>query len=234
MLHALAIAALLILAHGPQALMDISFQLSFISVLAIALVLRWKQGLGQELPQTDEPLWRKARRWLIDYAWLTAGVTLATLPLVAYYFNQVAWLGLWANLIVVPFAGFILVPLGLLSAFTLLIFGGSLVAARPVQPELVRLIGRPRPVVKHDTRCGVACGVTCRACHRAVLCCPHRCMPSKHAEGLARRRPPCHAPVCRLVELVTSPGDTQERDTEGGAAPGPRPPLGFYALDLRG
>ncbi len=125
LLHALAVAALLILAHGPQALMDISFQLSFISVLAIALVLRWKQGLGQELPQADEPLWRKARRWLIDYAWLTAGVTLATLPLVAYYFNQVAWLGLWANLIVVPFAGFILVPLGLLSAFTLLIFGGN-------------------------------------------------------------------------------------------------------------
>ena len=42
LLHALAVSAVVILAHEPKALLDISFQLSFSAVLAIALVLRWQ------------------------------------------------------------------------------------------------------------------------------------------------------------------------------------------------
>ena len=125
LLHALAVAALLILLHDPRALLDISFQLSFVSVLAIGLVLRWREDSGEEDARGDETFRDTAGRWLRDYAWMTGGVTLATLPLVAYYFNQIAWLGLVGNLLVVPFAGFILVPLGLGSALTLLCLGGD-------------------------------------------------------------------------------------------------------------
>jgi competence protein ComEC len=46
--HALSAAALAILLHDPQALFDISFQLSFLSVFAIAGWLSW--------PATHEPL----------------------------------------------------------------------------------------------------------------------------------------------------------------------------------
>ncbi len=143
-LHALAVAALLILIQDPRALLDISFQLSFVSVLAIGLVLRWRDDPGQDEARMRESFRgkaiRKALRWLRDYAWMTGGVTLATLPLVAYYFNQIPWLGLVANLLVVPFAGFIVVPLGLGSALTLLVLGGDTLPFGPLNHACLDLM----------------------------------------------------------------------------------------------
>ncbi len=136
LLHALAAAALLILIYDPQALWDISFQLSFVSVLAIALLIRWqavREPSDNDIATTPR---ENAQRWLWTYARLTGGVTLATIPLVAYYFNQIAWLGLLANLIVVPLAGFVLVPVGLFSAFGLLVFGGESLPLGPLNQTL--------------------------------------------------------------------------------------------------
>ncbi len=125
LLHALAAAALLILLHDPGAILDISFQLSFTSVLTIALILRWRGTLDEGEVPAEGRLPERLARWLREYAWITGGVTLATLPLVAYHFNQIAWLGLLANLVVVPLAGLVVVPLGLLSAVALLMDGGA-------------------------------------------------------------------------------------------------------------
>ncbi|MDQ6734881.1 MAG: DNA internalization-related competence protein ComEC/Rec2, partial [Nitrospirota bacterium] len=124
----LAVAAWLILLHDPKALFDISFQLSFLSVLAIALVLqRTHQEDGVDDGDQSVPSSRidRFRNWLQSYCWMTGGVTLATLPVVAYYFNQIPWVGLIGNLIVVPIAGFVLVPVGLASAIWYLIAGGA-------------------------------------------------------------------------------------------------------------
>ena len=41
--------------------------------------------------------------------------SLATGPLVAHYFNQVSFAGILSNMVVVPFAGMVVVPLGLFS-----------------------------------------------------------------------------------------------------------------------
>jgi len=131
--HALALAAGLIVLHDPVAIYDISFQLSFLSVLAIAL---W---LGRGAP--EDPLEeRPASRWSI---WLGAGreavvmsavVTLVTIPVVAYYFNQVPWLGLITNALAVPFMGICLVPLGLVASIIQLVAGGNeLPLATPLQ-----------------------------------------------------------------------------------------------------
>lgn len=128
LLHALAAAALVILLHDPAAILDISFQLSFTSVLAIALVLRWRGTLDDCNVPNEPRLLERLTRWVRAYAWITGGVTIATLPLVAYHFNQIAWLGLLANLLVVPLAGFVVVPLGLLSAVALLVGGGTTLA----------------------------------------------------------------------------------------------------------
>ena len=81
----------------------------------------------------------KATRWLRDYALITGGVTLATIPLVAYHFNQIAWLGLFANLFVVPMAGFVLVPLGLLSAVLVLVTGSDTLPLGAVNQALLDL-----------------------------------------------------------------------------------------------
>jgi competence protein ComEC len=52
-------------------------------------------------------------------------VTVVTLPLVAYYFNQLPWLGLFANVVAVPVMGILLVPIGLGAGIWQIIVGGN-------------------------------------------------------------------------------------------------------------
>ncbi len=121
-LIALGIAALGTTLADPRALYALSFQLSYVSVLAIALVFRWSTNDVEEdeIPQafTD-----KVKHWGKQYALMTLAATVGTVPLVAYYFNQVAWLGLFANAVVVPFVGMLVVPLGL-GASLIVLLGG--------------------------------------------------------------------------------------------------------------
>lgn len=137
LLRALAVAALLIVIHDPHALFEISFQLSYLSVLAIAVVIQRRRLQEQDLENRGGPVsllgrvLKRVRHYLWSYAVITSSVTVVTLPLVAYYFNQVAWLGLLGNLLVVPLAGFILVPLGLAAAGWLLLTGATTLPAGP-------------------------------------------------------------------------------------------------------
>lgn len=125
----LCTAALAILLHDPAALFDISFQLSFLSVLAIGLALPLTQSEPDLPPEGGWSLRDRLHTWLTGYSVITGSVTLATVPLVALYFNQIAWLGLVANLIIIPFAGFVVVPLGLASAVWGLVAGGDALPA---------------------------------------------------------------------------------------------------------
>ena len=115
LLHALAAAAGLTLLVHPAALFDISFQLSYVSVWALALALSRETPVDElPLPQ-DSPAGRMVY-WFHESLRLTSLVTLATVPLVACYFNQVSWMGVFANLLMVPFVGFVFLPISLLSA----------------------------------------------------------------------------------------------------------------------
>ena len=121
-LIALGIAALGTTLADPKALYDLSFQLSYVSVLAIALVFRWSTSDNEEddMPQAAMV---KLKHWGKQYALMTLAATVGTVPLVAYYFNQVAWLGLFANAVVVPLVGLLVVPLGLGASMIVLIGG---------------------------------------------------------------------------------------------------------------
>lgn len=137
LLRAVACAALLLVVANPRAVYDISFQLSFVAVAAIALVIDARARRAAEgllLPQAA--VWEQAGAWLWDYLRLTGGVTLATLPLVAYHFKQIAWLGLFVNAVVVPLAGAVLVPVGLGSAVWLLIAGQETLPAAAANQAL--------------------------------------------------------------------------------------------------
>jgi competence protein ComEC len=120
LLHALSFAALAILLHDPRALFDISFQLSFLSVLSIAWFIDQHRS-DEEQEEFDCSLIKRSLRWTSDSLSISLLVTLATLPLVAFYFNQVPWVGPATNLLVVPFAGLLLVPVGLWAALWLII-----------------------------------------------------------------------------------------------------------------
>lgn len=133
LLIAVACAALLLVAQNPRVIYDISFQLSFVAVVAIALVVGARMDDDADgLPPRDVSLRETAGVWVSDYLRLTVGVTLATLPLVAYHFKQIAWLGVLVNALVVPLAGFVLVPLGLGSAVWLLVTGQESLPAASV------------------------------------------------------------------------------------------------------
>lgn len=125
LLTALATAALAILVHDPDALFDISFQLSYLSVLAIALTVRWYEDQEYDDAAASASTWVRIHKWGRDYMLMTTGVTVATMPLVAYHFNQIAWLGVLGNLIALPLAGFVLVPLGLASTVWMLLTEGT-------------------------------------------------------------------------------------------------------------
>lgn len=137
---AVACAALLILIHQPGALYDLSFQLSFVSVLAIAVVWERRADPDDEEGRGSPGTGSRMRRWLGDYAVITGAVTVATLPLTAAAFNQVAWLGLFVNLLVVPFVGLVLVPLGLGSALWLLIVGGEMLPVARLNQSLLGVL----------------------------------------------------------------------------------------------
>ncbi len=137
LMRAVACAALLLVVQNPRAPYDISFQLSFMAVAAIALVIgARRQDASDGLPPQQTSVRERAGTWVGDYLWLTGGVTLATLPLVAYHFKQIAWLGVFVNAMVVPLAGFVLVPLGLGSAVWLLLTGQELLPAAALNQTL--------------------------------------------------------------------------------------------------
>ncbi len=119
---ALGIAALFATLSNPTAIYDLSFQLSYISVLAIALAFRWSQSDDEE-DEVPQAVMAKLKNWGKQYTVMTLAATVGTVPLVAYYFNQVAWLGIFANAVVVPLVGLLVVPLGL-GASIIVLLGG--------------------------------------------------------------------------------------------------------------
>ena len=129
---ALAVAALLMVLPHPEAIHDISFQLSYLSVAAIALVVLARKEQESNLSGLDAAFPPAQPTWLVDFwhkaalAWLiTLAVSLTTLPLVAHDFHQIPWLGLFTNMVIVPLVGIFMIPLGLLSGVITLVGGGE-------------------------------------------------------------------------------------------------------------
>lgn len=124
-LHNLALAALFLLMWSPQSLFDVGFQLSFMAVLAIVVVLphlpRWTPLV---VPTKRVP---RMGKWGIDAAQDLLRVSLAaqigTLPLVLYYFHVFPTFSLLVSLWVIPLATTVL---AVALMFFLLPFAASL------------------------------------------------------------------------------------------------------------
>ncbi|WP_372662782.1 DNA internalization-related competence protein ComEC/Rec2 [Cohnella sp.] len=103
-LHLLSAAALLMLIWNPSLIADVSFQLSFIVTAGLLLFV----------PTVTESLpfrWK----WLRGAIAVTLTAQVVSFPLTAYYFHSVHLLSLPANLLLVPFISFIVMPLGMAS-----------------------------------------------------------------------------------------------------------------------
>jgi len=114
----LALAALVILVADPPSLFSISFQLSFSAVFAIIYGFSRVQN-RTALPKIQtRNNWRlRFKSWLIGFFLVSLFAICGSLPLVAFYFNQISLVGLAANFIVVPLVGFLTIPLGLVALF---------------------------------------------------------------------------------------------------------------------
>ncbi len=116
--NTLALAALVILIADPPALFSISFQLSFTTVFAIIYGFSAIRSFGFLQPLPENRSWpRRMGFRLVAFFWVSLFAIGGSLPLVAFYFNQISLVGLAANFLVVPLVGFITVPLGLAAFF---------------------------------------------------------------------------------------------------------------------
>jgi competence protein ComEC len=119
--NTLAVAAMVILALEPRALFDISFQLSFVSVLSIvlglsALKMERREDRGRDDQERGlEGLKKNVAAFVLVSVFAFAG----TWPLVAYYFNQISLIGFVANAVLIPLVGTLVVALGLSAVFVL-------------------------------------------------------------------------------------------------------------------
>lgn len=115
LLNSLAGAAFIILTWDPGQLFHAGFQLSFLVVLAIALLWprfeRWREALLEPdpfLPPELRPGWRRwldgPARWLSLSLCASLAAWLGAAPLIACYFHLFTPVSLLANLLIVPLA----------------------------------------------------------------------------------------------------------------------------------
>jgi competence protein ComEC len=120
-LYALLLAAALLLVPDPEALFDLSFQLSFGAVMAILLASR---SLGMLPLCADDPsegssplpmtLQQRMQQWGHRgwaYVLINTAAYLGTVPILVSAFRTLPTFGIIANLLLVPLAG-VLVPAG--------------------------------------------------------------------------------------------------------------------------
>jgi competence protein ComEC len=120
LLHTLVLAAFLILIVSPPSLFDVSFQLSFLAVLSILyLVPRILRELKQEgIILLSKTSWKKnILKYILLSLLVTSVAILGTAPFVALHFNRFSLIGFFTNLLIVPWVGFLIVPLGLIASF---------------------------------------------------------------------------------------------------------------------
>ena len=113
------IAALIILLHSPSIVVTASFQLSFAAVLAL---IGFSFAFSTSSQQTNR---RGVLWWLYNLFLCSLVASLATLPFVAFHFQTVSLLGIPANMLAVPWTGFVIMPLVLLCFLTIPLGAGG-------------------------------------------------------------------------------------------------------------
>ena len=120
-LGSVMLAAFVILAFNPAAITSISFQLSFACVFLIGFLAEmWER---EEEQMRDIPFSKKALHRLKRGALLTLSLTLGIAPIAAWYFHRAPVISVVSNIIVVPFVGFVLLPIAFFSGVTFIITG---------------------------------------------------------------------------------------------------------------
>jgi competence protein ComEC len=139
-LNFLLLAAVVILLWDPEALLSLSFQLSFTAVLFIGFFIKEAVGgqgrfsQGRPLDEAGDLKTGRARvralivKVLLFPLLVSLAATVGLAPLIAYYFHYSSTISPAANLVVTPIVGFMLVPMSLIGCFLYLLTGSTLMA----------------------------------------------------------------------------------------------------------
>jgi competence protein ComEC len=113
-LRALALAALVVLALSPDALVSASFQMSF---AAVAALVAGFEALRGHLPRwlAHPGFGRRALMWLIGLIATSVLAGLATAPYAAFHFQRASLYGVVANALAVPLTGVFVMPAGMVA-----------------------------------------------------------------------------------------------------------------------
>ena len=110
-MHALAVAALVVLALQPEAIVTPGFQMSFAATAAlVALVESWPPRVREISAPWPILAVQRMGGWLVAACAASLVAGLATGPFAMQHFNRTAVYGLFANLATSPVADFIMMP----------------------------------------------------------------------------------------------------------------------------
>jgi len=125
MLTAISVAALLLLAQHPGYLFDCAFQLSFMAVIAMALIA----------PAVETGLSFLPSRIRKSFS-ATMAVFLTTSPILIYHYHEISFFSVILNMLVIPLMGALLIS-GVLLALIAQVFGSvAVVFALPIRAIL--------------------------------------------------------------------------------------------------
>ncbi|MCG2663236.1 ComEC/Rec2 family competence protein [Brevundimonas sp.] len=142
-MHGLAVAAFVVLAIQPEAIVTPGFQMSFAATAAlVALVEVWPQRMREISAPWPIVAAQRFGGWLTAAVAASVVAGLATGPFAMQHFNRTAMYGLLANLGTAPVADFVLMPaLALGAALEPLGLGGPFLAVGGWGVDLMLAIG---------------------------------------------------------------------------------------------
>lgn len=110
-MHALAVAALVVLAFQPEAIVTPGFQMSFAATAAlVALVESWPPRVREISAPWPIVAVQRVGEWLLAACSASLVAGMATGPFAMQHFNRTAVYGLFANLATSPVADFLMMP----------------------------------------------------------------------------------------------------------------------------
>lgn len=130
-LRLVAIAATLILISTPEALVGVSFQMSFAAVVALVIVFERFGNQFMNKFRGDNNIRQKITYFIIGSLFTSLIAELAIAPFALYHFNKVVLYGLLANLIAMPVMGSWVMPWIVVTLF-LMPFGLEWLALEPM------------------------------------------------------------------------------------------------------
>lgn len=127
--HSILVSAFFITLLEPSAVTELSFQLSFLAVISIAIALNLSGQLEQQaqdfigVKPVEKTLRHKILKMVREPLLVTLSATIGTTVLVAYHFQYVSLISPLTNLIITPVIGFLILPMSILSALSILLSG---------------------------------------------------------------------------------------------------------------